>query len=190
MPLWSFADVGFDTGRLFWVFQFSDAHGDGSGNLPAHAIELRDATTFQYWWADQGRFPDGSPNPNVRSPMFHVRQRILREYVENWSMDGETLVVQCKRGIEPDHEAPFPLPAGVVAVEMAYHLGTSKGFVELVDKDGKAQLLLDDRWVITENLTMHTVGTYPRIRLRAAAEDVHGLVITGTTCTVVGRRKG
>jgi len=186
MPLWTYADIGFDTGKQLWIVQFHDAKGDGAGMLAARSIAVRDGTSFQYEWADNGQLPNGQVNPR---DFWHVRQRILPEHVLRVTMEDGAIAIEGIRGVEPEGEAPFPLEEGVAAIEFAYSLGTSKGFVELVDAKGKVTKKLEGRWIITENLTMNTVGTYPHIRLRAEAEDVHGLVITGTSCTIVGRRK-
>jgi len=184
MAGWAYADIGFDTGRQVWTVQLIDAKNRGAGNLVAKSIELRNVTSFQAAW----------PDDNLESPrnFWHVRQRILSESVSRIEtgdkVDGDTITIHGVRGLEPSSsEAPFPLPDGTQGVEMAYSLRDSKGFVLFVGGDGKAVKEVRGRWLMTENLTMRTVGAYPGIRLRAEAADVHGLVVTGTACVVVGR---
>jgi hypothetical protein len=188
MALWEYADVGFDTGRKLWVLQFNDAKGNGAGNMPGRAIELRDITSFQAAWPDNGVLPDGSYNP---TNFWHIRQRILAEHVASVYLEGERVVVQGVRGQEADGEAPYVPGEDVDAVQFAYSRSTSKGLVELVRADGSIkEERLQGRWIFTENLTMRTVGEFPNIRLRAQRDSLAGLVLTGTTCTIVGRKKG
>ncbi|HTT72774.1 MAG TPA: hypothetical protein VMG99_01300, partial [Thermoplasmata archaeon] len=70
MPLWVYADIGFDTGRQVWILQFHDAKGDGAGMLAGRSIAVKDGTSFQYAWADNGQLPNGERNPR---DFFHVR---------------------------------------------------------------------------------------------------------------------
>ena len=178
-PGWAYADLGFNTGHGLWMLEFHDAKGRFIHLMTVREVILRHGTTFQYGW------PDESENPRR---FWHVRQRILVGNVERlWFDGGDRVEIDFVRGIEPASEPPTPLPEGVVAIEMAYSLKDSKGFIELVGPDGKVLKELKDRWLITENLTQRTTGIYPNIRLRSEAKDVHGLVVTATTCVVVGR---
>jgi hypothetical protein len=150
-------------------------------------VELREGTTCQYAWVDNGRFPDGSPNPNVRDPLYHVRAAVRPENVLRVSKDAEdNILVEFRRGKEPTSEPPLPLPPDVAFVDTAYSLDTGLGFVEYVDAGGQLLRKLPNRIVLTENLTQRTVGSYPRIRLRSARDEVGGLVISGTACVIVG----
>ena len=98
-------------------------------------------------------------------------------------------MVEGRRGLEAASEPPFPLPEDVAALQFAYSLADSKGYVELVGADDQVLKRLTGKWLMTENLTMRTTGTYPHIRLRAERGEVHGLVVTGTSCVIVGTPK-
>jgi hypothetical protein len=191
MPTWVYAQVGFNTERRLWFTDFYDSRAQIAGFWIGKSIELRDGTTYQYGWVDTGRFPDGSPNPNVpRDPLHHVREQFLAEHVQRVSMEDDHLTVEFQRGKEPTSEEPLPVPEGVAALDLAYSLTDGKGFIECVDAQDKVVSKLAGKLLVTENLTQKTVGTYPHIRLRTPIELVGGLVITGTACVVVGKPNG
>lgn len=181
----SHVDVGFATDREAWMLEFHDGKGAQAGLLLGREITLKNCSSLQVSWRDPGQLPNGQFNP---TDFWHVRARILYEFVDRIELDRTgVLLVECRRATEPPVEQPAPFPEGAVALEMAYSLSSSKGFVDVVDEHRKVLSTLKGRWLMTENLNMRTIGTYPGIRFRAEAKDVLGMVITGTTCTVVGR---
>jgi hypothetical protein len=182
MANWTYMDLGFDTVKLMWILQLHNSKGEGISQMMGKQIELRNTTTFQYEWPDN--------NLESKKDFWHIRQRTLSENVSKITMDSnDNIIVEGISKKEAISEQPIVIDDGAVALHMAYSLVNSKGFIELIDTDGKVIKTLKDKWLITENLTQKTIGTYPYIRLRSEKEDVYGMIVTGTTCVILGKSK-
>lgn len=163
-----------------WFLELRDGKGRPAGMIGGKSVELHDGTTFQAEWPDE----------NVDNPkhFYHVRERFRSSDVRSIGIDEEDRVmVDFRRGKEPTSEPPTPLDEGTAQLDLAFSLATGQGFVEQLDFEGRVVKRLAEKRIITENLTQRTAGKFPQIRMRSEAHDVAGLVITGTSCIIVGR---
>jgi hypothetical protein len=194
MPTWARGQLGFNTQRELWFVDYFDRKGQSAGFNMARHVDIRHGTTYHAAWPDNGLNPDGSPDPNRRD-FYHIREEFRAELVKRVAIEDSTIVVEFVRGKMPDElsEPPTPLHDDAVAVQMAYSTADGRGFVEEVDRNGLVLRRLDQKWLMTENLTQATVGSWQpdrAIRLRTERADFLGYVITGTTCVIVGKANG
>jgi hypothetical protein len=175
-PNWTFADLGFDTGKKLWFISYHDSSGGGQGILYAAKIVLKDITASQYQW------------PDPRGNLWHVRERILASRVKGISQDEQGTItvygITGGEGEEPSLEIPeFDY------LEFAWHLKTSLGFVNFF-KEGRGVGGFDDRVLSVESLTHQTVGEYPMIRLRAEAAEIQSVIATSHSVIIRGKSPG
>jgi hypothetical protein len=177
MAVWRIADLGFDTQRLRWFVSFLDGKFRPSGSIPAETVTLQHGTTYQREWLDD------SENPNE---FFHIRSSFAYEQVHGMTYNGSLVVDFKPVPVGSDAAVPTPLQEGIEAMQIGYSRKNGLGFVELLAADGEVKLVLKDRRLSTVNLSQRTVGDFPNIRLQSERAEVAGLVITPTTCVVVG----
>jgi hypothetical protein len=162
MVSWMFANVGFDTGRRLWMIEFYGPQGQWLGTTHAIAVEIVGGRAKQFEWHDeQGQF-------------WHVRERIYPEGLVQIEQEPTTdpllrpgrIKLMYERLPSSDYQ-----PSGWAAIEYAYDLKTSRGFVEFLDGNGTLLARLADRWIVAEDVRRTTVGEYPHIRIHVEAVD-------------------
>jgi len=162
MVNWLFANVGFDTNRRLWMIEFYGQQGQWLGTEHAIAVEVVGGRAKQFEWHDeQGQF-------------WHVRERIYAEGLIQIEQEPTIDPLFSPGRIKLIYEKlprTDSQPPKYTAIEYAYDLKTSKGFVEFLDENGTVISRLADRWIIVEDVRRTTVGEYPHIRIHVEAKD-------------------
>lgn len=191
--LYVLVDVGFDTGLLRWFLQFRNKKYYVVSSLLASKIVITEGSGFQFGWID-----DNVDNTNY---FWHVRERYWSDDIKEVRQANDTIFLSLNRKESDDRNVkgilPKELNENVEYLDYAYSVSgnyAGLGFIDLKSKDYSLKdedyQILDTirgKQIITENLNHETVGTFPRIRLRAHVNDVKELVITRNTCVIVGK---
>jgi hypothetical protein len=186
MKNYLYIDVGYNTQVGKWFADFNDYYQRNAGYMLGNSIEIIDGTTFQAEWPDSTK-----ETIERRNPFFHIRERIWSENIKNISIDSDdNIQICCVRGKEANSEPPTPvldIDKNTIAIEIAYAIRTSNGFINFVDDKRNVIKQLLNKRIITENLYQKTVGTFPDIRLTTPVSSIAGLIVSGSTCIIVGK---
>jgi len=61
-----------------------------------------------------------------------------------------------------------------------------RGYVEFLDKNGKALRRINERWIIVEGLDRRTIGEYTHMRLRVEREEIKTILVTKIAAIISG----
>jgi hypothetical protein len=170
-PSWNWASVGFDVTRKHWFIHLFN-QGAVVKTFNARNLILIHGCGIQYQWINTG--------PNVS---WHVRERLFAADVKSirYEESGDLVLESARK------EASDPsIPEDYSYLCYAFSLNTSRGFVEFYDERDALLHRIAEKWLVTEDLTRRTVGSYPGVRFRVERKDIKNIFVSKTTVILIG----
>jgi hypothetical protein len=176
---WEFADLGYDTDKLNWFLNFFNLANKLCGTFEARKIIMNKGTGAQYVWKDA-------------SGRWHIRERFYRAGFDSLRVrnDGEVTLnfENCNESLAEDRE----LLDSFSVLRYAYHVFRKGediapfGFMELCNQDGKVLSMINNKWILVENVRRETCGDFPHIRIQVRREDLKKITLTQSCIIISG----
>jgi len=171
--LWDYAFLGFDTQKRLWFIDYFGPRNENMGVQFGKNIIIKNGHGFQYQWSDEDR----------TGKFWHIREVILAQHVKQiYIDDNDNIIIEFKELNSNDK-----VPDKFSFIRYAYHLGNGLGFVEFYDESNNKIHVINNKFIIVENLNHKTVGVYPKIRFHADRNDIDQVIVTNFVCIIKGR---